>query len=132
MAEGAGKTKFIVLIHVEVLQAEIKCKTVLFLIRMFRRCGLISICTLYDSYLSTWSEYMLHTVINPLMPRVPYIGGRQTVQTQIRCHKMWHLIWVCTVCIYGNWLFLLHEKGQNNPLGIMPAGLLLLTQFRHV
>ena len=26
-------------------------------------------------------------------------SGWQTVLTLIRCHIMWHLIWVCTVCL---------------------------------
>ena len=24
---------------------------------------------------------------------------QQTMQTLIRCHIMWHLIWICTVCL---------------------------------
>ena len=31
-------------------------------------------------------------------PELEYLGHWKTVQTQIRCHRMWHLIRVCTVC----------------------------------
>ena len=37
-------------------------------------------------------------VINPYKPSVLFIGHRQTAQTQIRCHRIWHLIRVSTVC----------------------------------
>ena len=29
----------------------------------------------------------------------------ETVETLIRCHRMWHLIWVCTVCLYPTGLY---------------------------
>ena len=35
----------------------------------------------------------------PMLVRKPPLGYWQTVKTQIRCHRMWHLIRVYTVCI---------------------------------
>ena len=36
--------------------------------------------------------------LNPFKSRDPRKGNLQTVQTQIRCHRMWHLIRASTVC----------------------------------
>ena len=36
--------------------------------------------------------------VNPYKPGIPFLGHRQTVQTQIRCRRTWHLIRVYTVC----------------------------------
>ena len=36
--------------------------------------------------------------VNPILPENLYKGHRRTVQTQIRCHIMWHLIRVYIVC----------------------------------
>ena len=40
-----------------------------------------------------------HCLVNPCKPGVLSVGHRQTVKTQIRCHKMWHLIKVFTICL---------------------------------
>ena len=32
------------------------------------------------------------------IPREKWLNYLQTVETLIRCRRMWHLIWVCTVC----------------------------------
>ena len=32
------------------------------------------------------------------IPREKWLNHLQTVDTLIRCHILWHLIWVCTVC----------------------------------
>ena len=39
------------------------------------------------------------TLLNPLEPSVLFVGHRQTVQTQIRRHRMRRLIRVSTVCL---------------------------------
>ena len=40
-----------------------------------------------------------------LIPSEKWLNYLQTVETLIRCHILWHLIWVCTVCqlpFYGS------------------------------
>ena len=37
--------------------------------------------------------------VNPYRPGILFVGHRQTVKTQIRCHRMWRLIRVFTVCL---------------------------------
>ena len=32
------------------------------------------------------------------IPEEKWLNYLQTVETKIRCHILWHLIWVCTVC----------------------------------
>ena len=39
-------------------------------------------------------------IFNPYMPSVLFVGHRQIVQTQIRCHRMWRLIRVSTVFLH--------------------------------
>ena len=37
-------------------------------------------------------------VLNPFLTVTGKQMHRQTLQSQMRCHRMWHLIRVCTVC----------------------------------
>ena len=54
----------------------------------------------YFQCLGIWSLMLLMKItVNPYKPSVPFLGHRQTVQTQIRCRRTRHLIRVYTVCL---------------------------------
>ena len=44
------------------------------------------------------SCFLASLVLSPYRPSLLFVGHRQTVQTQVRRRKMWHLIRVSTVC----------------------------------
>ena len=53
--------------------------------------GLFHSYTLGESFCH-WRDFQFCSVFN-------WNFCKQTVKTLIRCHIMWHLIWVCTVCL---------------------------------
>ena len=57
----------------------------------------MDIWTMWKQYIAT--NKVCGGIIYPNKPGIPFVGHRQTVQTQIRCHIMWHLIRIFTVCL---------------------------------
>ena len=54
---------------------------------------------MYNAMLLNYAfVYTLNTASLTILTWKPYKGHRQTVQTQIRCHMMWHLIKFYIVC----------------------------------
>ena len=65
-------------------------------------------------------------ILNPYMPSVNFMGHRQTVQTQIRNHRIWCLIRIFTICLQKVlWANLEKEKIPPKTLNVLasPFGL---------
>ena len=54
--------------------------------------------TYYKAADKMLKEFSVDPFFNPYKPSIPFVGHRQTVQTQIRRCRTWRLIRVFTVC----------------------------------
>ena len=61
--------------------------------------------------------------LNPFKPNIPFVGLRKTVQTQIRCHKMRHLIRVPTVYLQNDLYLNKNEKYHQTTVKMKWTGL---------
>ena len=48
--------------------------------------------------LHTFKHYYFLLCLTTYKPSILFMGHHQTMQNQIRCHNMWHLIRFCAVC----------------------------------
>ena len=56
---------------------------------------------LLPKFLELFWDSKIIAFFNPYMPSVLFVGHRQTVYTEIRCHKMRGLTRVSTVCLHN-------------------------------